>query len=162
MSAHVFLEENLMLSFPRTSRNAAHVISYFPFPLPVHLSVSPTRACTELSVRLSEHRLHLRCSRHSVLLCNCCLSPSFLPSPNLKHPTSLCSSQLWGICLIHLCIPRIVHEPYRWTKRHDWIRKWLVCLSLFLQFYVRILTAISVSDMRHKEGIRRAGMVPFQ
>jgi len=38
----------------------------------------------------------------------------------------------------------------------------LVCMSLFLQFYVRILTAISVSDMRHKEGIRRAGMVPFQ
>ena len=55
MSAHVFLEVNLMLSFPRTSRNSTDIISYFPFPLPVHLSISPTRACTELSVLLSEH-----------------------------------------------------------------------------------------------------------
>ena len=107
-----------------------------------------------------------RCSHHSVLHCNCCLncclSTSFLPSPDLKHPSSLCSSQLWGICLIHLCIPNAVHEPYRWTKCHDWIRKQLVCLSLCLHLYVRILTTISVSDMRHKEGISRAGMAPIQ
>ena len=108
--------------FSQDPRNATHISSYFPFPLPVQLSVSPTRACTELSVLLSEHRLHLRCSRHSVLLCNCCLSPSFLPSPNLKHPTSLCSSQLWGICLIHLCIPS---PSEAWENIGSYVQCWL-------------------------------------
>ena len=158
MSAHVFLVENFILIFPRTSRYSTHFISYSPFPLPVPPSVSPTRAWTELSVLLSEPWLHLRCPSRCVH-CSCCSSASFLPSPSLKHPTSLCSSRLWGICLIHLCIPNVVHELYRWTKCHDWIRKRLVCLSLFLQLYVRILTAISVSDTRHEEDIRRAGVV---
>ena len=75
-------------------------------------NIVPSRTYTELSVLVSQGT----CSTLTMLLKQsaavACL-PHFSHPPNLIHPTSLCSFQLWEICLIHLHISDIVHEAYR-------------------------------------------------
>lgn len=151
-----------MSSWRRTS------YSVFPGPLeslPTSSHISPSTPSAPVRLPCRDLTEPAGCAPRALtplpmLLPQCAaLVYSCLPQPQTSPlPVFL---PVVGICLIHLCIPHVVREPYRWTKYH-WIRKWLVCLSLGLQLCVRILTAISVSDMRHKEGIRRAGMVPFQ
>lgn len=58
MSTHVFLEVNIILIFPRSSRNSTHIVSYFPFPLPVHLHISATWTSTELFCTVLSEQLY--------------------------------------------------------------------------------------------------------
>lgn len=106
--------------------------SFFPGPLeslPTLFHISPYHSqytCTSplhgpilSSSALCSQSSYTTLNDAPIMLCCtvavACLS-DFSHPPNLKHPTSLCSSQLWGICLLHHYIPDVVHETYRWTK----------------------------------------------